>query len=168
MASDIKRKIIALLDQVFPEYEKLFSDTFGVTSMELLTKYQIPEQMLSVDSTTLADLLQKASRGRFGIDKAIQIQEFAKNSFGIILASSSLNTLSNLKILNLPSLFLMLRLKRFTILEGCHLHTITGISTTLAAVILSEIGGDISKFESIPKLVAFAGLYPKLPKAKLT
>jgi len=83
----VKRKIIALLDQVFPEYEKLFSDTFGVTSMELLTKYQTPEQILSVDSQTLADLLQKAGRGRFGIDKANQIKHFAKNSFGIILAS---------------------------------------------------------------------------------
>ena len=31
MASDLKRKVIALLDQVFPEYEKLFSDTFGVS-----------------------------------------------------------------------------------------------------------------------------------------
>ena len=30
--SDWKRKCIALLDQVFPEYSKLFSDTFGVTS----------------------------------------------------------------------------------------------------------------------------------------
>ena len=29
MVSDIKRKIIALLDQVFPEYAKLFTDTFG-------------------------------------------------------------------------------------------------------------------------------------------
>ena len=43
----------------------------------------------------------------------------------------------------------------------CQLHTITGIGKTFAAVIFSEIGGDISKFESVPKLVAFAGLYPK-------
>ena len=43
----------------------------------------------------------------------------------------------------------------------CQLHTITGIGKTLAAVIFSEIGGDISKFDSVPKLVAFAGLYPK-------
>ena len=77
------------LDQVFTEYEKLFTDTFGVTSMELLASYSTPEQILSVDSQTLADLLQKASRGRFGIDKASQFQEYARNSFGIILASSS-------------------------------------------------------------------------------
>lgn len=36
---DCKRRVIALLDQVFPEYDKLFSDTFGATSKELLLKY---------------------------------------------------------------------------------------------------------------------------------
>jgi predicted nucleotidyltransferase component of viral defense system len=41
-----KCKIIALLDQVFPEYEKLFSDTFGKASKELLLNYQTPEDML--------------------------------------------------------------------------------------------------------------------------
>ena len=85
MASDLKRKIIALLDQTFPEYEKLFS------SVELLANYSTLEEMLSVDVQTLADLLNEASRGRFGLDKAQQIQSCAKNSFGIVLASSSFN-----------------------------------------------------------------------------
>ena len=95
--------------------------------MELLANYSTPEQILSVYSQTLADLLQKASRGRFDIDKESQIQDFARNSFGIILASSSFSL----------------------------------IGKTLAAVILSEIGGDISKSSSVPKLVAYACLYPK-------
>ena len=94
MASDLKRKIIALLDQIFPEYEKLFSDTFGKSSMELLANYTSPEEMLSVDSQTLADLLSKASCGRFGLDKANQIQQTAKNSFGILLASSSFSLIT--------------------------------------------------------------------------
>lgn len=34
---DCKRRIIALLDQVFPEYGTLFSDTFGVTLKEILS-----------------------------------------------------------------------------------------------------------------------------------
>ena len=89
MTSDLKRKIIVLLDQIFPEYEKLFSDTFGKSSVELLANYTTPEEMLAVDSQTLADLLNKASRGRLGLAKANQIQQCAKNSFGIILASSS-------------------------------------------------------------------------------
>ena len=41
------------------------------------------------------------------------------------------------------------------------LETITSVGKTLAAVISSEIGGDIKKFSSVSKLVAYAGLYPK-------
>src|SRR5699024_12371249 len=40
-ASDIKRKVISLLDQVFPEYEQLFSDIFGKSSTELLKNYTL-------------------------------------------------------------------------------------------------------------------------------
>ena len=89
MASDLKRKVIALLDQVFPEYEKLFSDTFGASSMEILSQYTTPEEMLSVSSQQLAEILEKASRGRLGAEKAVEIQDAAKNSFGIVMASSS-------------------------------------------------------------------------------
>ena len=89
MASDLKRKVIALLDQVFPEYEKLFSDSFGLSSMELLSQYTTPEEMLSVSSQQLAEVLKKASRGRLGAEKAVEIQDAAKNSFGIVMASSS-------------------------------------------------------------------------------
>jgi transposase len=166
MASDIKRKVIALLDQVFPEYEKLFTDTFGVTSMELLANYSTPEQMLSVDSQSLADLLSKSSHGRFGLDKANQIQDSARNSFGIVLASSSLSLIIKQYIEQLKNFESSIELFDAEIAKiydtfDCQLHTITGIGKTLAAVIFSEIGGDISKFESVPKLVAFAGLYPK-------
>ncbi len=165
-ASDIKRKVIALLDQIFPEYEKLFTDTFGVTSMRLLENYSTPEQILSVDSQTLADLLQKASRGRFGIDKAIQIQEYARNSFGIILASSSISLIIKQYIEQLKSLEYTIDIFDAEIAKiydtfDCKLHTITGIGKTLAAVIFSEIGGDIVKFSSVSKLVAYASLYPK-------
>ena len=41
------------------------------------------------------------------------------------------------------------------------LETIMGVGTTFAAVIFSQIGDDIKKFFSVPKLVAYAGLYPK-------
>lgn len=41
--SSIKVKVITLLDQIFPEYEKLFSDIFGVTSKTILATCQSPE-----------------------------------------------------------------------------------------------------------------------------
>ncbi len=39
---DCKRRIIALLDQIFPEHTNLLSDTFGTTSKELLLNYPTP------------------------------------------------------------------------------------------------------------------------------
>ena len=166
MASDLKRKIIALLDQIFPEYEKLFSDTFGKSSLELLANYTTPEEMLSVDSQTLADLLSKTSRGRFGLDKANQIQQTAKNSFGIVLASSCFSLiirqyLEQLKQFESSIAIFDAEIARLMADFDTNLETITGIGTTLAAVIFSEIGGDIKKFSSLPKLVAYSGLYPK-------
>lgn len=165
-ASDFKRKIIALLDQTFPEYEKLFSDTFGKSSVELLANYTTPEEMLSVDAQKLADILRKASRGRFGLDKANQIQQTAKNSFGIMLASSSFaliirQYLEQLKQFESSIAAFDSEIARLMDNFDTHLETITGVGTTLAAVIFSEIGGDIKKFSSVPKLVAYAGLYPK-------
>ena len=170
MASDFKRKIIALLDQTFPEYEKLFSDTFGKSSVELLANYTTPEEMLSVDAQILADLLNKASRGRFGLDKANQIQHTAKNSFGIVLASSSFALIIRQYLEQLKSLESSIaafddEIARIMATFDTKLETITGIGTTLAAVIFSEIGGDIKKFSSVPKLVAYAGLYPKSPQS---
>lgn len=48
---DCKRRVIALLDQVFPEYDTLFSDTFGVTSKEVLSQYPIREQTILTSLT---------------------------------------------------------------------------------------------------------------------
>lgn len=64
--SDIKRKVISLLDQVFPEYEQLFSDTFSKSSTEVLMNYTLPEDLLEIDPQELANLLQEASNGRYG------------------------------------------------------------------------------------------------------
>ena len=84
--SDIKRKVIALLDQVFPEYETLFTNTFGKASLELLSEYTTPEEILSLDTDKLAETISIASHGRLGFDKAAELQNAARNSFGILLA----------------------------------------------------------------------------------
>ena len=86
---DCKRRVIALLDQVFPEYDSLFSDTFGVTSKEVLTKYPTPEDLLSVSTRKLTTLLEKTSRGRCGRGKAEQLKAAATESFGVSFAKDA-------------------------------------------------------------------------------
>lgn len=170
MASDLKRKVIALLDQVFPEYEKLFSDTFGASSMEILSQYTTPEEMLSVSSQQLAEILEKASRGRLGAEKAVEIQNAARNSFGIVMASCSFSLIIRQYIEQIRSLEASVDVFNAEIarlLSGfdTQLTTITGVGPTLAAVILSEIGGDIRRFSSPAKLAAYAGVDPTVKQS---
>ena len=160
--SNWKRKVITILDQVFPEYSDLFSDTFGVTSKELLSKYPLPENMLEVSTKELTSLLNKASKGRFGIGKAQEIKEYATKSFGISFAKETFSFQIK-QIINQIS-FIESQLKELekeitNILKtlNSEITTITGIGDILGASILGEIG-DISRFEKASQLVAFAGL----------
>ena len=160
--SNWKRKVITILDQVFPEYSDLFSDTFGVTSKELLSKYPLPENMLEVSTKELTSLLNKVSKGRFGIEKAQEIKEYATKSFGISFAKETFSFQIK-QIINQIS-FIESQLKELeekitNILKtlNSEITTITGIGDILGASILGEIG-DISRFEKASQLVAFAGL----------
>lgn len=169
MISDLKRKVIALLDQIFPEYQKLFSDMFGASSIELLSEYTSPEEILAVDTAKLADLLNTASRGRFGLEKAEQVQDAARNSFGILLAADSFALIIRQHIEQIQAAEKSVDAfdsEIARLFEGfdTQLTTITGIGPTLAAVILSEIG-NISRFDSPVKLAAFAGVDPSVKQS---
>jgi len=67
---DLKRKVICVLDQVFPEYQSVFSDVFGVTSKEILLQFSSPAELENLSVDTLAELLAKFSRKQIGSDKA--------------------------------------------------------------------------------------------------
>jgi len=167
--SDWKRKIIALLDQVFPEYESFFSDTFGVTSKELLLKYPTPEDMLSVSTCKLSNMIDKCSHGRHGRAKAEEIKNAASNSFGIKIAKDAFSF--QIKQMMSQICFIEEQLKELELQISKLLHetnsvitTINGIGDVLGAIIVGEIG-DISRFDSAPKLVAFAGLDVKVSQS---
>ena len=166
---DCKRRIIALLDQVFPEYEKLFSDTFGKTSKELLLQCPTPEDMLTVSTRKLTNLLNKASRGRFGEEKAKEIRSAAAGSFGVGFAKNAFAF--QIRQLIEQLMFSENQIEELEEQISLLLHqtnqvitTISGIGDTLGAVIISEIG-DIHRFDAPGKLVAFAGLDVKVTQA---
>lgn len=60
MAADLKKKVIALLDQAFPEYETLFTDVFGLTSSELLLNCSTLEEILAIETDKLVEILGEA------------------------------------------------------------------------------------------------------------
>ena len=166
---DCKRRIIALLDQVFPEYANLFSDTFGTTSKELLLNYPTPDDMLSVSTRKLTTFLNKASRGRFGEEKAKEIRTTAAGSFGVGFAKNAFAF--QIKQLVEQLMFLENQIEELDeqishLLKQVNqvITTIPGIGDTLGAIIVSEIG-DIHRFDAPNKLVAFAGLDVKVTQS---
>lgn len=167
--SDLKRKITALVDQVFPEYETLFSGLFVQSSVEILSKYPTPERLGRTHLRTLTELLKKASNSRFGQAKAIEIKDAAKTSFGVADCCgvySQLIICFMEQIRSTQQTIDTLDKKIEEILETLQspITSITGIGPVLGAVILSEIG-DISRFKSADKLAAYAGIDPTVKQS---
>jgi transposase len=151
-----------LLDQVFPEYEKLFSDTFGKASKELLLNYQTPEDMLAISSKDLVSLLTKASKGKFKQDKAEQIKKAASGSFGVRFAKDAFSfqikqLIEQINFLEKQLGDLDKEITKLLARTNTVITTISGVGNILGAAIISEIG-DIERFDTPGKLVAFAGL----------
>lgn len=160
--ADLKRKIICVLDQVFPEYQTLFSNIFGITSKEILSTYTSPSELENLSVESLAELLATLSRKKISLEKAEKLSKLAANSFGVTFCKDSFSfqlkmLLEQMKFIELQVKDTESEIKRILAIINSPITTIPGIGAVLGAVILSEIG-DISKFDTPAKLVAYAGI----------
>lgn len=163
-SSDTKRRLVFLLDLIFPEFEKLFSDVFGKTALVLLTNHPTPEEILELDEEKLTNLLEKSSKGRLGEATAKKLRAKAASSVGISFGQKSL--VFELKLLLEQLKFLKEQLKdlekeitQILAKTDQKLTSIPGIGPMIAGSILGEIG-DIKRFPNVPSLIAYAGLDP--------
>ena len=154
----------ALITKLFPEYVNCFTDTFGASSMAILSKYPSAKDISSCRPSSLAKLLEASSRGRFGRDKAIAIIELAKNSVGKYSAADALSLEMTLEEIEFFSLQIERIEKEIHLVFKEHpspVLTIPGIGEVIGAMIVSEIG-NIKRFSNPNKLLAFAGLEPSV------
>ena len=161
---DCKRKILCILDRVFPEYETLFSSVFLKSSRAVLKEAVSAQEIADFDLAELADLLRRASRGRFGQPKAEAIHHAAQQSIGV-------GFLLDAALVQMHCLLEQIDLLQEQVaqLDGTlaelmdqipqYITSIPGIGPVTGAAILGEIG-DIHRFESVEKLVAYAGIDP--------
>jgi len=162
--TDTKRRIVTIMDQVFPEFETLFSNSFGKTAKALLEDYPTPESLETVTTRKLTNFLAKLSKGRFKKAKADEIKQKAEASFGIDFALDSLKLELSLLLKQLDFLTIQIAVVEAEIGKLMEtvpttLKTLPGVDTILAAAILSEIG-DITRFQTSAQLVSFAGINP--------
>ncbi len=168
--SEVKLQVIALLDQVFPEYQALFSDTFGKTSVELLLAHTTPEDILALDTDSLVEILARCSRGRLGLAKAEQIQSAAAHSFGVKFGKEAFvfqirSLLAQIQLVENQLGQLAAQVAEIYASFTVRLHAVPGVGPVLAAAILAEVG-DVSRFGSDPaRLVAYAGIDPSVKQS---
>jgi transposase len=164
--SDCKRKVLTVLDQVFPEYAKYFSDVFGTASVAVLLRYPSAKALSRAHIDALTNLLSEASRGRLGKDKAMALRDAAKNSFAT-------NAAIDAQSFELKQLLAQIEFTRKKLVEldkemeamldrcATPITSIPGIGVVCGSTILGEIG-DITRFKKPSSLVAFAGLDPSV------
>lgn len=162
--TDTKRRILTVLDQVFPEFTSLFSTVFGKTATGILETYSTPEALESLSVRKLTNIVITLSKGHFGRDKAQAIKDAAATSFGVPYALDSFTMQLQLLLKQLELLTGQLDELDTTIEQRMEtipstLTSVPGIGVTIAAAIHAEIG-DIKRFRTSSQLISFAGINP--------
>ena len=162
--SSLKNKVKRLVTVLFPELLDVFTDLFGSSGMALMTRYPSAKALAASNLNTLTELLKVASRGRFGRDKAEALRKLAKESIGTFSESAVFQLrllLKRIELLNTQIEMYDDEIRRLMDQIDSPILSLPGIGYTLGAMILSEIG-DIKRFSSPAKLLAFAGLEPSV------
>jgi transposase len=167
--ADLKRKIIAVLDRIFPEFNQVFSNKFGLTAVALLTDYPAPEDMAELSLKKLTSIIKSLSKRGISKDKILKLHQGAKNSIGISFGKEAFKIeldilLVRLKIFQKQIDDLEEKISEMADTFDSQIFTIPGIGKMTGATIIAEIG-NISNFNSSEKLIAFAGLDPKLKES---
>jgi len=167
-SGNLKRKILGILDRIFPEFASCFSTIFGTTPTELLQEFTDPEELANCDIEKLIKLLEKESHGRHSAPKAQELRNKAAQSIGIRMGLDALKFELRLLLQQLDFIkkqikemdkFLKRLMKQHEILLS-----IPGISFVLGAAILGEIG-DVNRFATPQQLQAFAGMDPSVTQS---
>ena len=143
-------------------YVYFFNGVHHKAVYALLKEAQTPEQIASMHMTHLANLLRVASHGHFKKEKAQELRVLAQRSVGSNDSSISIQitqTIEQIELLDRQIDDDEAKIEEIVKAMGSVIMTIPGIRYVEAGMILGEIG-DIHRFPSYSKLLAFAGLDP--------
>jgi transposase len=160
--SKYKISLIRILDIMFPELVSVVYSINQKSTYALLSTFSSKESIASAHLTKLTNILKKASKGKYGKEKALLIKETAANSIGSdsrALSFELSQTISFIELYTAEIAKIDTEIKAIMDELQSPILSIPGISYGLGSVILSEIG-DIRNFDSPSKLLAFAGLEP--------
>lgn len=158
----LKTSVSRLVNILFPELEELVPTLHIVSVYALLTELPSSSQISSCHLTHLTKLLERASKGRYGKEKAMEIRNAAKHSIGSAIPAKSLELKHTINLIQ-ELTFEIDEIENSiqSIMDSIHspILSIPGINYRMGAMIIAEIG-DFSRFSSPDKILAYAGLSP--------
>ena len=161
----LKIQLTSYVDQVFPELQYFFKSGLHQNSVyALLKEAPTPTAIASMHMIHLAHLLEVASHGHFGKEKARELRVLAQKSVGVNDSSLSIqitHTIEQIELLDSQLFHTELEMANLVTCLHSVIMTIPGIGFINGGMILGEIG-DIHHFSEPKKLLAFAGLDPSV------
>lgn len=158
----LKISFTRLLDVIFPELADAVWSCHQASVYALLLELPNTSAIAACHLTRLTNILAKASHGKYDKHKALEIRTLASRSVGSTSSAMAFELQQTIRLIRNIQLEIDLldqQIKQMVISLRSPLITIPGISYTLAAIILAEIG-DIFRFDTSAKLLAFAGMEP--------
>ena len=158
----LKQSVARLVNILFPELETLVPTLHMASVYALLSELPSAQQIAAVHLTHLKTLLDNASKGRYGRDKAVEIREAARRSIGSKMPAKSLELRHTIQlILELDKEIDEVEAAIAEIMYSIQspITTIPGMGLRMGAMILAEVG-DFANFDPPDKILAYAGLSP--------
>ena len=158
----LKQSVSRLVCILFPELEKLVQTLHSASVYALLAEFPGAKQIAAAHLTKLKSLLGGASHGRYGRDMAMDIRDAARCSIGSRMPAKSLELQHTIRLIReLDAEIQEIETAIQAIMDEFHspITTIPGIGYRMGAMILAE-AGDLSRFNSPDKLLAYAGMSP--------
>ena len=161
----LKIQLTAYVDEVFPELQYFFRSGLHQKSVyALLKEAPTPKEITSLHMTHLAKLLEVSSRGHFTKEQAKELRALAKRSVGANDSALSIqitHTISQIELLDSQLKKIEAEMTDIMQFHDSVILSIPGIGFINGGMILGEIG-NIYRFSSPCKLLAFAGLDPSV------
>ena len=162
----LKTKLVSYLDRVFPELIQVVpqGSIHSKGLRAILKKYPSADKIKNVRIDHLISLAKKASKNKYKESVVIKIKESAKTSIGFDSPSLSLKikqSIETLEVLEKQTDEIEYTITNHHVVINSPLHKIKGINSIEIGYIMSAIIS-INRFDSPEKIVAFAGLDPKV------
>ena len=161
----LKIQLTSYVEQVFPELQYFFkSGIHHKGCYALLKEAPSPEAVASMHLTHLTHLLKSSSHGHFKRETAVELRVLAQKSVGNSDKSLSIqvtHSIEQIELLDRQLEQIESEMSDIVCSLDSVIMTIPGIGAINGGMILGEIG-DISRFTSPSKLLAFAGLDPSV------